>query len=303
MKLLNIIKAPEKLRRILAARKLRRRFAAEDPGKPASDVAIEVLIPVIAKDLPTLSLCVESIRSFVRHPIERIRLIARPDAQMNAIAERLNTPILDENDLLSPEARNLDFRVNGHDRSGWIKQQLLKLAADSVVGTDRFLIVDADTAFARDVVFCRDGRDILFCSGGGRHPPYFRAFVRLTGIKRRYSLSFVAHHMLFNNQRLARLRHAIEQHTGLRWDLAIIGLLDPIIASGFSEYETYGNYCHAMCPKEVTIRYWYNISSPTPQVPTLEQLAKQYGGHCLSVSFHSYLWPASAEQRHHALTI
>jgi len=171
MKLLNIIKAPEKLRRILAARKLRRRFAAEDPGKPASDVAIEVLIPVIAKDLPTLSLCVESIRSFVRHPIERIRLIARPDAQMNAIAERLNTPILDENDLLSPEARNLDFRVNGHDRSGWIKQQLLKLAADSVVGTDRFLIVDADTAFARDVVFCRDGRDILFCSGGGRHPP------------------------------------------------------------------------------------------------------------------------------------
>jgi len=156
-----LLKVPSKLRRLKNTARLKRRYANEDAGQPPSDLPIEVLIPVIAKDLPTLPLCVEPIRRFVRHPIQRIRLVTRPDEQMVAATERLGTPMIDENSMLSPEARRLEYRVNGTDRSGWIKQQLLKLSADAVVETDRFLIVDADTAFVRDVVFHRDGEGVL----------------------------------------------------------------------------------------------------------------------------------------------
>jgi Family of unknown function (DUF6492) len=282
-------RAPGKLRRLLAARRLSRRYSREDPGSPPSARPLEVVIPVVAKDLPTLPLCVASIRRFVRHPIVRIRLVTRPDDAMRAAAAALDTPLIDENELLSPEARALEYRVNGTDRSGWIRQQLVKLAGDSIaVQADRFLVVDSDTAFTRDIVFCRDNVDILFCSDE-YHRPYYDAYRRLTGITDRYPLSFVSHHMVFNCQHLRELRQLIERHTGKRWDLAYLASLDPQVTSCIAEYEMYGNFCAAKHPREVSMRYWHNRAVSGTTIPSLDEVVKAYGRRYFTVSFHSYL--------------
>ena len=283
-----LLRVPSKLRRLIAVRRLSARYAAEDPGMPTSDVPLDVLIPVIAKDLPILPICVSSIRRFVRHPVRRIYLIARPDAQIAAVAKELNIEVRDENELLSDEARALRYTVGGRDRSGWIKQQLVKISGERLAGTERFLVVDADTAFVRDIVFCRGGRDVLFC-GDVYFNPYYDAYRRLMGLRSIYGLTFVAQHMLFNPARLLELRQLIERQTNRRWDLAILDQLDPDLQSCFSEYEMYGNFCYWTHQDEMTVRYWHNKSLSCSQVPSLDDLINQHGKDCFTVSLHSYL--------------
>jgi hypothetical protein len=282
-----VTRGPSKLRRLAHAAWLARRWAHEPPGAPPSDAPIEVVIPIIAKDLPTLPLVVASIRRFVRHPVRRITLVSPADPRIIEAAASLEVTWRDERDLLSPWARTLELRPGGVDRSGWLKQQLLKLGGDAAVEADRFLVVDADTAFARDVVFVRAGKNVLFCSDE-HHQAYFGAYRRLIGLDERYGLSFVAHHMLFERRLLADLRRWIEERNHRPWDEAIFAALDPQEPSAFSEYETYGNFCFYLRPEAVTVRYWHNLALRTLAVRDVDELGARYGARHNTVSFHSW---------------
>jgi hypothetical protein len=54
---------------------------------------------------------------------------------------------VDERSILPIGPGNIDYEIDGVDRSGWLYQQLLKLAAASVVAQRYSLALDADTIF------------------------------------------------------------------------------------------------------------------------------------------------------------
>ncbi len=281
-------RALHRLQRMILANRLAQRHAAEDARLIASDIPLTIFMPVIGKDLAMLPFAIQSLRTHVKHPLQRILLATRAkDTAVFEFGRTNGCDVIDERELLGPALSDLRYTVNGKDRSGWIKQQFLKLKADAACGTDRYLVLDSDTAFVRPVTMVRDGRDVLVCSLEF-HRPYRKTMDRLLGLTRYNPLSFVSHLMLFNRQILAVLRSTIELRAGKPWEQAIVDALDPTENSSFSEYETYGNFAVDRCADRVTTRYWKNATFDPQAVKSLAEASAQFGGRVTTISSHVY---------------
>lgn len=103
---------------------------------PQSSVKLDIVIPIIEKDLPTLPYVIKGIRSQLMHPLGTIYLIAPESLKIREAAEKYNATFILEDTVLPK------FRQNP-PQAGWIKQQYLKLNADQFVQSDHYLVVDA----------------------------------------------------------------------------------------------------------------------------------------------------------------
>lgn len=222
-----------------------------------SDVALDVIIPTCSKDFRTLSTTIDSVRKNVKHPIGKIMIVA-PRGEIENFCSEQNVSFVDENTVLPITKSDIHYAPKGHDRSGWIFQQLLKLNSDTLTDKKYFLIVDSDTVFSRPQTFVdTKGRMLLNCSDE-YHGPYFETYKKLIPLNKRYEKSFVCHHMLFSVEYLCELKNMINAHTGQIWWRAILSNLDNFEESCFSEYETYGNFMKFFHPDAIYLRYWYN---------------------------------------------
>lgn len=251
---------------------------------------VDVVIPVIEKDLDVLPLCLEGVRRQMTNPLRTIYLVGPgADGLLRRTAATLGCEFVDERDVLGYSPRDIDGAVtpDGTDRRGWIYQQLLKLAGN--VGMSRhFLVIDSDHILVAPHTFVTaGGRSVLYCSKE-YHGAYFRAIRRLMGGNFAIApLSFVAHKMMFDRERLSDLRHALESH-GDRWDRVILGALDMTEgASPFSEYELYGNFLPV--GEKVTMLWRQKALAKAPgALPAYDTLVERYGRHRLSVTFPDY---------------
>ena len=255
-----------------------------------STLPLDVIIPAIAKDLPALPLAVASIRRFLRHPIGTIYLVTPKSDDCARGAVELGCTWIDERELLPDWIETFEYRPRGQNRRGWVVQQLIKLAGDRLKPSGCYLVFDADTVFVRDQTFEVGGRYRLLY-GDGYHRPYFATLRRLLDLPRLASVSFIAHHMLFDTQILAAMREEIEARAGKPWQCAIVDALDPDEGSSFSEYETYGNYLAARHPDRVLIQYWHHKYLTRGRLEDLDALVGRYAAAHNLVSFQHYLSP------------
>ncbi len=251
-----------------------------------SPVAVDVLILAVPKDYATLPLVIKSIKTFVKHPIGEIIIVAPDSSEVRLIAETSGCVFRDETQFLPISKQDIEYSVNGLDRSGWLFKMLLIFAGDKICANEHFLVIDADTLLIRPHVFAKDGKTLLLYSDE-YHPPYFTAYRNLLGKNPPSCVSFVCHYMLFHRPKLNALRLAIEHHTGMTWYQAIIENTDRTIPSGFSEYETYGNFVLSRYPNSVWMEYWFNLSMDGSKVD-LNHLPNSWSQHYRAVSFHSY---------------
>ncbi|MCL6442604.1 MAG: DUF6492 family protein [Alicyclobacillus sp.] len=249
---------------------------------------IAVLIPVIEKDMPVLPYVIRSIRRFVAHPISEIVVVSPPSKGLHDLCQAEGCTFLDENCVLPINKRDLRYVSNGRDRSGWLFQQLLKLSCDGICRDERCLVVDADTVFTRVQCFENAGKTILNTSDE-YHVPYRRAFSRLLGYAPKSPVSFVAHHMVFERQILSSLKKDIELVHRKAWYQAIIDCIDRSDVSGFSEYETYGNYAYINFREHVELQYWFHhdLTRADLNKLDLDDVSRRYGMF-KSVSFQHY---------------
>ena len=91
-------------------------------------------------------------------------------------------------------------------------------------------------------------------------------------------------YILFEKTKLFKLFELIETRNKMKWDESIIANTDYSSASGFSEYETYGNFFLHFFKKEIRLIYWFNKS-----VNNFAELAKKQPVYVRSVSLHSYM--------------
>ena len=124
--------------------------------KPAQE-PIDVVIPLVAKDLRIFPLCLEGIRNCVPHPIKDIYIVAPPQDEVIQFCKQNGLVFVDESSVFGFNPKEINLKIKWsdgtvRDRSGWFFQQLLKLSGK--VGTCRYyLCVDADHVLIRPHVF------------------------------------------------------------------------------------------------------------------------------------------------------
>lgn len=138
---------------------------------------------------------------------------------------------------------------------GWYYQQLLKMsfAISDYCDTDYYLSWDSDTIPLHDIYFFDDNGKPYFSMKSEHHIPYFVAIERLLGISKINSRSYIAENMMFNRSIMIDLINRIQSNNqliGNMWFEKILYAIEPETVSpmGFSEFETYGNFCFNFYP-------------------------------------------------------
>ncbi len=258
----------------------------------SSPLPVDVVIPVADRDKALLPYAVESLRRNLKHPLGRIFIIASPgtDLQSSVPAECI---LVDERSLLPLQPQDIPYRVDGLDRAGWLFQQFLKLASDSIVEASHYVVLDADTVLVRPQVFELDGLPLLLHSDE-HHEPYFEICERLLGLPRPTSLSCVAHSMLVDRARLSALKRHIERRFDRPWFEAVLSQADLSNPSCFSEFELYGQWCLHHHQFDTAREYWLGANLSGEQLSSLPELERQYGGVHRLLAFHWYMRAAPA---------
>ena len=119
-----------------------------------------------------------SVIKFLKHPINNLFLIGKKDPIIDEMCSRFQCKFIDE-DVISPISyREIDFSYKGLDRSRWIYQQLIKLSADILKGSNHIFMIDADTVLTSPQVFEHSGKMLLLHSDE-YHYPYFKHLKKL----------------------------------------------------------------------------------------------------------------------------
>lgn len=138
---------------------------------------------------------------------------------------------------------------------GWYFQQFLKMAfsLSDYCDTEFYLSWDSDTIPLRKIDFFDENEKPFFTMKTEHHVPYFISLDRLLGIENINSRSYIAENMMFSKSIMIELINRIQSNDaldGVCWFEKIINALEPESVSpmGFSEFETYGNYCFNFHP-------------------------------------------------------
>lgn len=188
-----------------------------------------------------------------------------------------------EDELLAPVSlatvrEALRRRCGSGDRAGWYFQQFLKMGIcrRPDIGT-HYLVWDSDTVLLRPLGFFDAHTRVLVNPKPGLHPPYFRTLLRLTGIERQVPYSFISEHLMMSTAQMRALLELIERrHPTLEhWTTAVLAAVDDadLPGSGFSEFETYGNFVLDTAPASLQLRPLKTLrrgsrlfgSSPSPR--------------------------------------
>lgn len=235
---------------------------------------IDVVIPSIEKDLPTLDLCIDGIKKNCVG-IRDIYVVSKNKLTEKAIWIREDLYPFNKELVASAVFTNIDQREkyytkNPNNRIGWIYQQLLKLYAPFVIPgiSSNVLIVDSDTIFLNTTSFLNAACEPLFNPGSEYHEPYFEHASKLIpGFKRVMAVSGISHHMLFQRPVLESLFDRVEKHHRVEFWKAYCqcGCGENLVAgkgSPCAEYEIYFNYILATTNQaHVRELKWENVRS------------------------------------------
>ena len=155
--------------------------------------------------------------------------------------------------------------------------------ARSRYAKDYYLIWDSDTIPLNPVSFLTPEK-MVFTPKTEYHEPYFRTMQALIGYGKGTDYSFIAEHMLVSVPIMKELIRKIESSAipGGSWFEKVINATPVDEPNGFSEFETYGTYCHANYPdcfilKELrTFREAGSIYSRSISKRKLRKLSRKY---------------------------
>ncbi len=227
-----------------------------------SKLTIDVFIPAIEKDIGTLPYVIDSVRKQVRHPIDKLMIVSPDLPRIRELCRKKGCTFVDERTLLPFTKKQIQYRSKRWERSGWLYQQLLKLAGEKLGRQSHYLVIDADTVLLRPHRF-KSGAKHVFYTRRWSQDEYFVTYARLLGRKASSPRSFVAHYMLMDKRKVRELKKVIEQRHGVKWHTAIMNSIRKHKQFGFSEFETYGNYLYAQQPDRIRFKPAQNKSLST----------------------------------------
>ena len=253
----------------------------------SSELPIDVLIPVAAKDFGTLSKVVNSVREYVLHPITNIFIVSKESEIIKNFCIETDCIWVDEDKVLPIKKSHIQYKVDGIDRSGWLFQQFIKLTSDTICQNEFVLIIDADTILIRPQRFIDPHGKMIFFFSDEHHQPYYDTYKKLLDCDALSPVSFVSHYMVMNRKLLKSLKEKIEEKNNLVWYEAILKHNDYTQGASFSEYELFGNFAYDNFRGRIKLEYWFNLGLERNKIngyQITEDLRRNYR----SLSFHSY---------------
>jgi len=250
--------------------------------KEDRETKITIVIPAADKDAPVLSHCLQAAREMIQHEVAAVWIVGPESQQIREIAVSAGCDFMQEDSILPRPAAELKCR-------GWVLQQLIKFNAALRVPTDDYLVLDSDTVFLRPQIFFRNGKSALRYSDQ-YELLYNRSLELVFGHPRRFPVSFVTHHMLFNSFLVKELLHLIEQRFSRPWWEAILKEVDQGHPISFSEYELYGHFALSKpdWKRRSRLEYWHGLDRSTEDLPELENIRQTAAGRLNTVSFHGH---------------
>ena len=223
----------------------------------------DVVIMAAAKDLGTIELMVPYCRRNIA--CRDIYIVANKKIEED-IKKISGVTFYDEAEVI--EGLNLDAigdiieDITGtRQRAGWYLQQFLKLGWSYICHDDDYITVDADTVPLNRIDFTTPDGRYLFTRKTEYNKAYFDTMERLFNSKlcRNADFSFIAEHMIFNCSCVREMLNEIMSNTDISGDTFYEKIMravskKDILKSGFSEFETYGNYMSRFHPDMVEIR-------------------------------------------------
>lgn len=149
---------------------------------------------------------------------------------------------------------------------GWFLQQFLKMAYSFLCEENEYLIWDGDTIPVSKVTM-KDSitKKLYFDRKEEHYIPYFQTIQKLfPSIEECYENSFISEHMIIKKNLMIEMIQKIESNVELKgesfWEKILYTMgKDGLKQSGFSEYETYGNYVMKYHPEEYILRTWMSV--------------------------------------------
>lgn len=175
------------------------------------------------------------------------------------LRHKYNVRLIDEEQIIA-NRKELELVAKQHFtceyRFGWYYQQFLKIGfAQSAYAKDYYLIWDSDTIPLNQLSFISQGK-MVFTPKTEYHKAYFESMQALIGCGKETDYSFIAEHMIISVPIMQELIRKIETSNipGDSWPIKIIHATPVDDPNGFSEFETYGTYCHHNHPDTFILR-------------------------------------------------
>ncbi|MCR5418302.1 MAG: glycosyltransferase family 2 protein [Lachnospiraceae bacterium] len=149
---------------------------------------------------------------------------------------------------------------------GWYYQQFLKMQYARVCEDEYYMAWDGDTIPCRDIPMFDEvtGKPYMDLKKE-YHREYFDTIKLLFGgMEKAIEESYISEHMLINTRIMKDMLEKIEQNDqlsgGAFWQ-RIISCIEPekIKDTAFSEFETYGTFCHYYYPDTYQYRRWHSF--------------------------------------------
>lgn len=230
-------------------------------------LGLSVITPTYAGDLPLFARLHASVGKFLAPDCEHVVIVPEVDRPAFAAYAGQRTRILSVEDVvpghifLLPRAlkalrsgRDIWLTLRTAPVRGWIMQQIVKLAAATVVDRDVLLIMDSDLAFTRSVGlgdFVRDGKIRLYKQSGTTahlpsHRRWYRSSAQLLGVdeNRFFGDNYISPAISWSRPVLIQLLRHLEARGGRAWWLSLARTMH------LSEYILYGAYADAVLGRE-----------------------------------------------------
>lgn len=161
------------------------------------------------------------------------------------------------NEDIFPFNIHKDFEKIPSERRGWYLQQLIKLYASYCVPgiLDKYLIIDADTAFVKPIQFIDENGKYLYSTSSQNHFPYFEHMKRMhTDFEKTHEESGICHHMFFEQNSVTEMFKMVETRHNKEFWKVFIESVDNSSSSGASEYEIYFNFIVKYKKDDIVLR-------------------------------------------------
>lgn len=224
---------------------------------------LKLVTPVHQRDLENVKK--NSGKWFNNLPIEEAVIISNGVSEDSIDNANNKIDYINENEVLTGLTyrcvdRYLKEKHPNAVSTGWYFQQFLKMAYALICDDEYYLIWDADLIPLRKIYLFNDEEKPFLTIKREFHEPYFRTINNLFKgrVVRNKEGSCIAEHMLIKASIMREMIMDIQNNSNEHKDFwkVIIDSIDnrDINNSGFSEYETYGNYCICVYPQQYQLR-------------------------------------------------
>jgi hypothetical protein len=195
----------------------------------------DILILSAEKDYNKVKFVYESIKKYI-DGFNKVYCITNKEIIEELKVEGIN--YYTDDDVLDFDFSK--FKGNVLKRSGWYKQQYIKLFQN--VTLDNYLVVDSDIIFNKKIDIIENGKPNFFFGRDQYNEAYFRFMKTFLNLDKVHNHSFINEIMLFNRSYINHMLEILNLDANGFFDESVKVLNEMNHDAGLSEYELYGNF-------------------------------------------------------------